>query len=510
MTTHALSAPRAFVRRVAALGTLLALAACAHAPARPAAPRYISDPVTAIVGATLWDGTGRPAVPNAVTLVRGERILCAGSAGECVVPPDARVVAARGQWIIPGLIETHAHLLFLTGGSAGEELAADLRDQLAQGITTVRDMGSNPEALLTRVRALPFSPRVYAMQLIAGRRFFYPGPNGRQTARGTLFRQPPAMTMQRLGWTPMLFTPDMDADSLVREVRATGAIGLKLYAQLDSTSVRRLTEAGHRAGLTVWGHAWVQPTSALEQALSGHDGVVHAAGLAGELFSPADRDTLVADGDLQSATALATSVAAAHDPRIERALDSLAARGAFLEPTLDATRHSVAYYDAKIPHRPTIQEDYVRAAAGFGMEVTREAVARGVRITAGSDHVAYGPARDRSSVIGELYLLVDSIGLPPQAALLAATRDAATAIGRAARQIGTVQAGRYADLVVLGASPLADIRNIEKVEWVMQNGRLLRPYALRSGIASRTGKAEKAGEAGKPDRTDEPLGVGHP
>jgi imidazolonepropionase-like amidohydrolase len=493
-----LSAPRAFVRRGAALGILLVLAACAHAPPRPAAAPRINDPVIAIVGATLWDGTGRPAVPNSVTLVRGTRILCAGSVGECVVPPSARVVEARGQWVIPGLIESHAHLLFLTGGSAGEELFADLRDQLAQGITTVRDMGSNPEALLSRVRALPFAPRVYAMQLIAGRRFFYPGQNARQSANGTVLRQPPALTMQRLGWTPMMFTPDMDPDSLAREVRATGAIGLKLYAQLDSASVRRLTEAGHRAGLTVWGHAWVQPTSALEQALSGHDGIVHAAGLAGELYSAADRDTLVADGDLQAATAAATSVAAAHDPRIERALDSLAAHGTIFEPTLDATRHSVAYYDAKIPHRPTIQEKYVRAAAGFGMEVTREAVARGVRISAGSDHVAYGPARDRSSVIGELYLLVDSIGLPPQRALLAATRDAAAAIGRAARQIGTLQAGHYADLVVLGDSPLADIRNIEKVEWVMQNGRLLRPYALRSGIASRPGK------------TPEPLGIGHP
>ena len=53
---------------------------------------------------------------------------------------------------------------------------------------------------------------------------------------------------------------------------------------------------------------------------------------------------------------------------------------------------------------PSLQEDYVRAAAAFGMEVTREAVKRGVRISAGSDHVAYGPVGDRASLFGELRL----------------------------------------------------------------------------------------------------------
>ena len=80
-------------------------------------------------------------------------------------------------------------------------------------------------------------------------------------------------------------------------------MGLKLYAQLDSMSVRRLTEAAHRAGMPVWGHAWPQPASVGEQTRAGMDGVVHAAGLAGELFTPEDRDTLVNDGELQSATA---------------------------------------------------------------------------------------------------------------------------------------------------------------------------------------------------------------
>jgi imidazolonepropionase-like amidohydrolase len=193
---------------------------------------------------------------------------------------------------------------------------------------------------------------------------------------------------------------------------------------------------------------------------------------------------LVKDGDLQLATAEVATVGSAHDPRIGAALDSMARMGTFFEPTLDATRHSVAYFDSQRRHIPSEQEEYVRAGSGFGMEVAREAVRRGVRISAGSDHVAYGPSSERSSLFGELRLLVDSIGLTPTAALIAATRDAALAIGgEPARRLGTIQAGRYADLVLLSKNPLVEIDNLDSVEWIMKAGQIWRPAQLRSGIA---------------------------
>ena len=146
-------------------------------------------------------------------------------------------------------------------------------------------------------------------------------------------------------------------------------------------------------------------------------------------------------------------------------------------------RHSVAYYDAKRRHIPSMQEDYVRAASRFGIEVTREAVRRGVRISAGSDHVAYGPASERASLFGELRLLVDSIALSPTAALLAATRDAARAIG------GEPAAGRHHP-----GRPLRRPRAAQQESAgghrqpglgrvVMKGGRVWRPGQLRSGIA---------------------------
>ena len=461
----------------------LVLSACGRA-VPPLHETPAPDPSIAIVGANLWDGTGRGPVRNAVTLVRGDRIVCAGAAGECLVPPHARIINAQGRWLIPGLIDTHVHLLFLTGGSATEELALDLRDLLAQGVTTVRDMGTNPAELLRRVNAMSITPRVYAMQLVAGRRFFFSGFQGVRTARGVVFRQPPALTMQSLGWTPVLYNRGDDPDSIVALARSAGAMGLKLYAQLDLESVKALVAAAHRAGMPVWGHGWVQPASALEQALAGQDGVVHAAGFAGELFTAEERDTLVMDGSLQMATAEVATVGSAHDPRIGAALDSMARHGTMFEPTLDATSHSVAYFNAKTRHIPSEQEEYVRAASGFGMEITREAVRHGVRISAGSDHVAYGPVSERASLFGELRLLVDSIGLTPAAALLAATRDAARAIGGdPGHRLGIIEAGRYADLLLLARNPLSDVENLDSVEWIMKAGQIWRPEQLRSGIA---------------------------
>ncbi len=466
---------------------LVFLAAACGSPSAPIRPPAPVAPDIAIVGARLWDGTGRAPVANAVTVVHGDRIVCAGASGECLVPRDARIVDAQGQYLIPGLIDSHVHLLFIVNGSASEQLGTDLRDLLAQGVTTVRDMGTNPAELLARVRAMRAAPRVYAMQLVAGQRFFFNGSNGFRavrTSRGVVFHQPPAMTMQYMGWTPIMFTRDNDPDSVVRVAQSVGAMGLKLYAQLDSVSVERLTVAAHRAGMPVWGHAWVQPTSVREQATAGMDGLVHAAGLAGELYTAEDRDTLVNDGDLQAATALVANAESAHDPRVLAALDTMARLGTMFEPTLDATRHSVEMFASRTRRIPSLQQQYVQAAAAFGVEVTRQAIKRGVRISAGSDHVAYGPPRERATLFGELQLYVDSLALTPTAALLAATRDAARAIGgKPGEMIGTIEAGNYADLVLLSKDPLQDIRNLEAVELVMRGGTIWRPGQLRSGIA---------------------------
>ncbi|MBK8004734.1 MAG: amidohydrolase family protein [Gemmatimonadetes bacterium] len=449
---------------------LLPLTALLVGLTAPLGSQVPAAPPLAILGATLWDGTGAPAVPDAVVLVQDGTVTCAGTRRACPVPRNATRVDATGRWLLPGLIDTHVHLLFRVGGRTDPSLRTDLRDLLARGITTVRDMGTNPSRLREEVdSAGPAAPRVFAMQLVAGIRFF--GPERERTEDGFIrMHAPQANGMRQLGWFPLMLTTASEAPEVVQKAIAGGAIGLKLYQDLDSAQVAALVQAAHAVGMPVWGHAWVQPASVLEQATAGQDGVVHAAGLVGELLDHYARDSLRTSSYLLRITADSATGTSAHAPAVLAALDTLAARGTFLEPTLHVAELSARRAGAHRRPVPTLPDRYALAAGTFGVAVTREAVARGVRLTAGTDHTAYGPPSERAMLTEELRLFVDSLGLAPARALLAATRDAAIAIGPVAKDLGTIAPGKRADLLLLRADPLADITNLTQVEWVMREG----------------------------------------
>lgn len=436
-----------------------------------------SGSTIAIVGATVWDGTGSPPVPAASVLVRDGRITCVGTSERCPITKGTRIINAQGRFLLPGLIDTHVHLLLRARGVTDPSIRSDLRDLLARGVTSVRDMGTNPVRLREAVDAAQPAPRVFAMQLVAGYSFF--SPEVERSPNGAVTHAPAAMGMAQLGWSPILFVRTSRAAEIVRQARQAGAIGLKLYQGLDASQVSALATAAHAAGMSVWGHGWVQPASALEQARAGQDGVVHAAGLVGELVERKTRDTLRSSSILLQVTADSATAETAGRTAVLAALDSFVARGTFLEPTLRASQLSALRARSSPRRLETLPGRYAVAASEFGFRVTRLAAERGVRITAGTDHVAFGPADERVHLAEELELLVDSAGLAPASALLAATRDAALAIGTPASDLGTIERGKFADLVLLTASPLEDIRNVRRVEWVMREGILFEPEALR-------------------------------
>lgn len=438
----------------------------------------------AITGATVWDGTGSPPARATTVVVREGQVTCLGTARQCPVPAGATRIDATGKFLLPGLIDTHVHLLLRVNGVTDTTIKGDLHDLLARGITTLRDMGNNPSQLLIAVDSAQPAPRVFAMQLVAGTRFFT--PEAERTEDGHLrSHAPAALGMRQLGWWPILFTLQGDAEQIVEEAREAGAVGLKLYQDLDTNQIARLVKAAHAAGMPVWGHGWVQPASVGEQSRAGQDGVVHAAGLVGELLDAAARDTARGSSSLLAITADSATPESATRPAVLAALDTLKARGTFLEPTLQAELMSAVR--ARASHRRcTLPQRYALAGSSFGFEVTRQAVKRGVRLTAGTDHVAYGPADERPQLSDELALFVDSLGLSPAQALLAATRDAAAALGPVGKDVGTIAVGKRADLVLFEADPLADIRNLTRVGWVMKAGTVYRPEELRALRAAKT------------------------
>lgn len=436
------------------------------------------SPALVITGTTLWDGSGAPARPSTTVVVEGGRIRCVGTAKACPAPRGATRIDGTGRFLLPGLIDTHVHLLLRQNGVTDTTIKADLHDLLARGVTAVRDMGNNPPQLRIAVDSAGPAPRVFAMQLVAGINFFR--PETERTEDGHIRNHAPASTgMRQLGWWPIMFTLQGDAQQVVDEARKAGAIGLKLYQDLDTIQIARLVAAAHAAGMPVWGHAWVQPSSVGEQARAGQDGVVHAAGLVGELIGVATRDTARGSSSLLEITADSATPESASRPQVLAALDTMHARGTFLEPTLQAELLGAERARAT-QRRLTLAQRYALAGSGFGIAATREAIRHGVRLTAGTDHVAYGPADERPQLADELALFVDSLGMAPAQALLAATRDAAIALGKSGDSLGTVKAGNYADLVLFSADPLADIRSLTKVEWVMKEGVVYRPEDLRA------------------------------
>src|SRR5881392_3029597 len=144
----------------------------------------VPPPPMALVGGTLVDGTGAAPLANAVVVMRGGRIACAGSRGACPVPADADTVSAAGKWIIPGLIDAHVHFS-QTGWVDGRPDALDLRDRypyetveaelharperffrsyLCSGVTSVFDVGGYPWTLDLQARTArsTTAPRVMA------------------------------------------------------------------------------------------------------------------------------------------------------------------------------------------------------------------------------------------------------------------------------------------------------------------------------------------------------------
>ena len=450
--------------RSLALALLSLLAGCEASPAAPSETN-----VRVLRGATLIDGTGGPRLDDAVVVLDDGRIAAVGRDGEVAVPDGAHVEDVTGGFLIPGLIDVHAHALVPTCDGTGfdealsERLVAAL---LHFGITTARSPAT-PTALGIALR-----DRIAAGE-IPGPRLLVAGEliDGRET-------------------TPAAVRAEIDAQA------AAGVDVVKLYSRLSPEAVRAGVEAAHAHGLPVIGH--LQQTSWTEGLAAGIDQLTHAAPWTEEMLAPADR------AGYRAAQATHGPMRARIDwlesldpdgPEVGAVVADLVRRRVPLDPTLVAydTKFST---DGAQPVAARYRNDPDRDAAeglpalwdGCGAETdawtpadfrraetawpTLLALVRryheaGVLLTAGSDTpntwVVPGVGLHH-----ELELLVDA-GLPPADVLRIATHNGAEALGLLA-EVGTVEVGKRADLVLLTADPLASISNTRRVAWVMQGG----------------------------------------
>jgi imidazolonepropionase-like amidohydrolase len=391
-----------------------------------------------LVGATLIDGTGAPPVAESVVVVDGERVVAAGPRATTSWPDGAEVVDLGGLTLLPGLIDTHDHLAFHgyalstrwgldePASTAHLRTGGVLERTLAMGYTTVRDAGGLDSGFRRAVQErLVQGPRLaLSIKIISPTG----GIGDSISPSGHGCSLPPDPTL-----------PDSVANgvdqvrAVVRTMVRAGADAIKCATTGGASSrpghgprdaaftrdeMRVLVDEAHALGRKVMCHAIGGP--GLRLAIeAGVDSIEHGCYLA-------------------------------EDPEL---IAMMAERRIFLTPTLLVY---VYHRESPAPHvRTRARELYARH-----LESVQKALAAGVSVVAGTDAGGHGhPANAR-----ELECLVEA-GMSPMQALQAATGRAAECIGWE-RELGTVAAGRLADLVALDGDPLRDISLLQKRECI--------------------------------------------
>ena len=384
----------------------------------------------ALVGATLVDATGAPAVPNATVVVDNGRIVAAGPSASTPVPPGARRIDVAGKTIIPGLWDSHAHLHQIEW----------IPTYFAAGVTSVRDMGSEWPLLVAMRKAIRSGtvtgPNLFFAGLIDG-----PGLAG--------FGEFSAATPE-------------EGRAIVRRYHQLGFEMIKIYMALAPEVMAAICDEAHTLDMRCTGH--VPNSMDLHQAIdAGMDQLAHF---------PVRGDLTTDEGKKQIAHFLAKKTV----------FDPTASWGEIGGKSAAEPMENIQPVLQHLP-RPLLQEHV--ASLGQSPSDTATSHARlarmlanikaahdaGVPIIAGTDEGI--PAY---SVYRELELYVKA-GFTPMDALRAATAVAAQAM-RVDKDLGTIATGKRADLLVLDANPLENISNIRTVRFVMKDGRMFDSAAL--------------------------------
>jgi imidazolonepropionase-like amidohydrolase len=439
-----------------------ALVLCAVAV--PASGQFeAAPPLEILYGFTLIDGLGGPPIEDAALAIRGNEILTVSSRRELLsgpnAPRNAVPVNLGGGWVIPGLIDAHVHLATNPNRTSAE---AELYRQLYGGVTAVRDMAGDARALASLARDSRLgeidAPDVYYSALMAGPSFLT-DPRPQSSAAGE--------TAGNVPWMQAV-TPDTDIRDAVAQAKGTFASGIKIYANLSAADVTRITEEGHRQGMQVWAHSMVFPARPLEVVRAGVDVVSHVCRLAWEAMADAPTE-YHHDRSPQFGTFSADS------PVFTELFGEMRSHGTVLDATLAlyARADSLSRDD---PEGPAAE----RCDTEFARQLVARAHAEGVPIAAGTDFTS-APDAPYPALHRELEELVRA-GLPPMAAIEAATRVAAEAIGVQDR-LGTLRHGRPVTFVLLAENPLEDIANLRSVRAVWKNAERYDRAAYRPVIA---------------------------
>ena len=479
------------VRQRLALVTVLLGAGCSSIrsgsdPAPGTADtRRLGQAGVAVTHATVIDVASGASSADQTLVMAGNRIARLGPSATTPVPRGARVMNARGAFVIPGLWDMHVHLFRHSGPAPADVHERFFPLFLANGVTGVRDMWTTLEDR----QSLVAWRRDEASGVLAGPRVV-----GSSTVIDGL---PPFWP------TSILVRGATDARQVVDSLARGGAAMIKVYTSLGRDAYFAIADETKRLGIPFAGHLPLSITAA-EASDAGQKSIEHL-GFTDDCSTA--RDRLVR---FRTDTTLRRPEGGLVELYLSTFSDSLCAElfrrfvknGTWQVPTLSVLRTTGLTLDSALAldlhlqyatdeeranwsrrARPLLPQQAAvrRRKHQKDLEVVAAMQRAGVPVLAGTD-VGNPWLVAGYSLHDELALFVQA-GMAPLAALESATIEPARYLG-ALDSLGTVATGKIADLVVLDANPLQDIRNLDRIRAVIVNGRLLTRATLDSLLAS--------------------------
>lgn len=462
-----------------------AVALCALACIPSSLPHTQADRPTLVLShVSVIDVARGTVIPDQTILISGHRILSVQSASSAHVPSGAREITAHEVYVLPGLWDMHAHVL-----ANYEHFASVL---IPNGITGIRHPGNSRPDTLRAVRDR--LARVAA-------------PLPRLSAAGVLIDgNPPA----RPAGSVILTEPE-HASVLADSLLASGADFFKVYSRLKREPFFALAAEARRRGVPLAGHV---PRALTPEELSdaGMRSIEHVfefplacSSREGDMRRLYGQAEGAADQRIVRMAVADTLLQTYHRGKCMSIMRHVARNGTFVTPTLylykpravnSADSAIAKYFAGGIPARGPGLPEFGATAERARMwyeALTRlvgEMNRNGVTLLAGTDTPAplIWPG---FSLHDELQTLVEDAQLTPAEALRAATLNPARYFG-ATDSMGTIAPGKVADLVLLAANPLSDIRNTRRVTGVVVNGHYLQrdelDQMLRSAARAASGR----------------------
>lgn len=401
----------------------------------------------AIVGATVVDLNGGPHTQDAVVLIEEERIAVVGKAGSVDVPANVEIIDARGLWLIPGLMNMHVHLgLKLPGKVAAElaneteaelalRMAASTREILQAGVTTIRLPGNSWPPVASKHSGIALHKAISNGQA-QGPRIFSAGEalvitGGHGSAKGLGYNDGPYELMQAA-------RREISGGASWVKIMISGGIATEgggiAKALMTPEEIKAVIDVAHRFGAKVAAHSG----------------------------SPAASD-LAIDAGIDSIE---------HGYFLDRkVLRKMKKHGTWLVPTIVVSQPASQPFFEKIGS----PDWYLERRVSVGKEhwkALQLAIEEGVNIALGTDQSPSEPNDGTTATAREAQYYVEA-GMTPLQALRAATIEPARMLA-ADDDLGTIEAGKFADIVAVKEDPSLDIKALRNIQLVMKDGKVYR------------------------------------